>query len=99
VEFDKKTEFSKSKYLKRKKAKYLQRFTVLEATWQNLCEAFYQKNPAKIRSMRTDTLSTILTIANIRTHAKVLVVDDVNGLVVAAVLSRMNGSFASCLIY
>lgn len=43
------------------------------------------------RGLRVDTLSQILSLANVRSNSKVLVVDDTQGLIVSAVAERMGG--------
>ena len=47
--FEKKTDFSKSKYIKRKKSKFLKVIRVLEPTPRHLCEFYFGKQPKKIR--------------------------------------------------
>ncbi|KAJ2557130.1 tRNA (adenine(58)-N(1))-methyltransferase non-catalytic subunit trm6 [Coemansia sp. RSA 1933] len=89
--FARKTEFSKSKYIKRKQNKFMKCFLPLETTVYNLCDYFFNVNPQKIRGIRTDTLSQMLGLANIYSNARVLAVDDGQGLVVGALLLRLHG--------
>ncbi|KAM0788425.1 hypothetical protein ACM66B_001561 [Microbotryomycetes sp. NB124-2] len=89
--FDLKTEYSKDKYKKRKEAKYVKAFTLIEPTAHNVCEYNFEKESMKIRGIRPDTLSQIMTIANVRPGGRLLVVEDVHGLIVAAALERMAG--------
>ncbi|SCZ93515.1 BZ3500_MvSof-1268-A1-R1_Chr6-3g08710 [Microbotryum saponariae] len=89
--FDKKTEYSKDKYLKRKEAKYLRVFTPIEPTVHNICEYNFEKQSAKIRELRPDTLSNMMNMANVRPGARLLVVEDVHGMVVSACVERMGG--------
>ncbi|KAJ1649753.1 tRNA (adenine(58)-N(1))-methyltransferase non-catalytic subunit trm6 [Dispira simplex] len=86
--FEKKTEFSKAKYIQRKKQKYFKLFTIVEPTLYNVCDYFFQKNPTKIRDIRVDTLSQMVTYANISAYSKTLVVDDTHGLLLCAALTR-----------
>lgn len=44
-----------------------------------------------VRFMRVDTLSLLLSMANVTAHANVLVVDKVGGLVTGAVAERLGG--------
>ncbi|KAJ1789499.1 tRNA (adenine(58)-N(1))-methyltransferase non-catalytic subunit trm6, partial [Coemansia sp. RSA 2399] len=88
--FAKKTDFSKSKYIKRKQQKFMKCFTPLETTVYNLCDYFFMVNSQKIRGIRTDTLSQLLSLANVYSNARVLAVDDGQGLVVGALLSRLD---------
>jgi tRNA (adenine58-N1)-methyltransferase non-catalytic subunit len=48
-----------------------------------------------IRFMRVDTLSLLLSMANIGAYSDVLVVDMVGGLVVGAVAERLGGKIYS----
>lgn len=58
----------------------------------NLCEYYLEKNPLKTRELRKDTLSQMMSHANIHAGGKYLVVDDVGGLIVGAILERLGGS-------
>ncbi|KAJ3093090.1 tRNA (adenine(58)-N(1))-methyltransferase non-catalytic subunit trm6 [Quaeritorhiza haematococci] len=90
--FEQKTEFSKAKYIKRKERKFSKMFKPLNPNARLLCEHFFTKNPQKIRELRIDTLSQILSYANVHPGAKVIVVDDTQGLVVSAILERLGDS-------
>ncbi|KAK4051812.1 tRNA (adenine(58)-N(1))-methyltransferase non-catalytic subunit trm6 [Microbotryomycetes sp. JL201] len=89
--YDLKTEYSKDKYKKRKEAKYVKAFTLIEPTAHNVCEYNFEKEAVKIRGIRPDTLSQIMTIANVRPGGRLLVAEDVHGLIVAAAAERMAG--------
>ncbi|KAI7867365.1 Gcd10p family-domain-containing protein [Spinellus fusiger] len=91
TEFNKKTEFSKAKYIQRKMMKFLKVFTPVRPTLFSITQYFLNKNPEKIRHLRIDTLSQILSFANVRAYSKLLVVDDTQGLIISAVAERMGG--------
>ncbi|KAI9164328.1 tRNA (adenine(58)-N(1))-methyltransferase non-catalytic subunit trm6 [Blastocladiella emersonii ATCC 22665] len=91
TDFDKKTEFSKAKYIKKKREKFLRQFTPTKIDAATLCEYHFEKNPFKIKEMRLDILALLLSSANIRPHARVLVFDDTLGMLTAAILERMGG--------
>ncbi|KAI9315990.1 adenine(58)-N(1)-methyltransferase non-catalytic subunit TRM6 [Dichotomocladium elegans] len=91
TDFDKKTEFSKAKYIQRKKKKFMKVFTPVRPTLYSIADYFFTKNLDKIKGLRIDTLSQILSLGNIRANSKVLVVDDTQGLIVAAVAERLGG--------
>ena len=61
-----------------------------------VCEAYFQKLPAKIGFLRLDTLSTLLSLANVGAHARVLVMDSCGGMVTAAVAERLGGFGSVC---
>ncbi|OLL25858.1 tRNA (adenine(58)-N(1))-methyltransferase non-catalytic subunit TRM6 [Neolecta irregularis DAH-3] len=90
--YDEKTEFSKHKYVKRKEEKFLRTFTPLKPTSWNIAQHFFEKDMAKILELKVETLSFILTAANIRPGGKYLVVDDAAGLITTAILERLGGS-------
>ncbi|KAI8883539.1 eukaryotic initiation factor 3, gamma subunit [Backusella circina FSU 941] len=89
--FDKKTEYSKAKYIERKKKKFNKIFIPIRPTLRTMCEYFFNKNPDKIKHLRIDTLSQLLSMANIRAHSKLLVVDDTQGMIITAIMERMGG--------
>lgn len=89
--FDKKTAYSQAKYLQKKGKKFHKVFTPIKPTAYSLNEYFYIKNPAKIRDIRMDTLSQLLSYSNVHAGAKLLVVDDTQGMVVSALAERMGG--------
>ncbi|KAG5720826.1 tRNA (adenine-N(1)-)-methyltransferase non-catalytic subunit TRM6 [Termitomyces sp. T112] len=86
-----KTEYSKEKYKKRKEEKYSKSFTTIEPTLFNVCDYWFNKDQARIRDLRTDSLSQLLNLANIRPGGRYIAVDDASGLVVAGILERMGG--------
>ncbi|GAA5892749.1 hypothetical protein JCM8208_004081 [Rhodotorula glutinis] len=89
--FELKTEYSKEKYLKRKEAKWMQVFTPLEPTVHQIAQFHFDKQPSKTRELRPDTLANMLAMANVRPGSKLLVVEDMGGMIVAAALERMAG--------
>ncbi|KAI7891178.1 Gcd10p family-domain-containing protein [Mucor mucedo] len=90
-EFSKKTEYSKAKYIERKKKKFMKVFTPVRPTISTMVDYFFSKNPDKIKHLRIDTLSQLLCLANVHANNKMLVVDDTQGLIVASMLERMGG--------
>ncbi|KAJ3339472.1 tRNA (adenine(58)-N(1))-methyltransferase non-catalytic subunit trm6 [Gonapodya sp. JEL0774] len=90
--FEKKTEFSKAKYLRRKEQKFGRIFRLFRPTAAIVCKYFLEVNAFKICDVRMDTLSQILLFGNVRFGARVLVVDEVAGLLVGAVMERLGGA-------
>lgn len=92
VAFDKKTTFSQEKYLKRKEQKFLKRFTPIPIGSSELIEYYSDKeSPTKVMDLTEESLGLIMSLANIRPGGNYLVVDDVSGVLVAAMLERMGG--------
>ncbi|KAL7748196.1 tRNA (adenine(58)-N(1))-methyltransferase non-catalytic subunit trm6 [Sorochytrium milnesiophthora] len=89
--FEQKTEFSKAKYVRRKEQKFLKQLTTCRPTAQALCDYWFEKNSIKIRDIRSDMLSLLLTSANVHAGSRILVADDTAGMVTAAVAERMGG--------
>ncbi|EGG11505.1 uncharacterized protein MELLADRAFT_102531 [Melampsora larici-populina 98AG31] len=90
--FELKSEFSKEKYIKRKEKKFLKKFTCIEPTIVNITQYLFDSNVTSIRGLRPDTLSQMLSLANVRPGWNGIVVDEVGGLLVAAVIERLGGS-------
>ncbi|KAG9007838.1 tRNA (adenine(58)-N(1))-methyltransferase non-catalytic subunit trm6 [Tulasnella sp. JGI-2019a] len=90
--YEMRTEFSKDKYKKRKEAKFLQGFSVLEPTIFNICEYQFARDPQRIRGIRCETLAQIMSFGNIRPGARVILVDETGGLIFSALMDRMGGA-------
>ncbi|POW14878.1 hypothetical protein PSHT_07299 [Puccinia striiformis] len=97
--FELKSEFSKAKYIKRKEKKFLKMFTCIDPTIHNMSQYLFENHNFAIKGLRPDTLSQMLSLSNVRPGWKGIVVDDIGGLLVAAVLIRMGGKFFSLLDY
>ncbi|CAD7924259.1 unnamed protein product [Amoebophrya sp. A120] len=104
--FAEKTVFSQAKYIARKQKKYIHQLTVLEVTPMLLCEYYAQEKPSKIAHLKFEVLSGLLWHANVfgssfgKTTARptaekqpprVLVYDEVGGMLAGAVHYRMFG--------
>ncbi|KAG0249868.1 tRNA (adenine(58)-N(1))-methyltransferase non-catalytic subunit trm6, partial [Mortierella polycephala] len=89
--FDKKTAYSQAKYLQKKGKKFHKTFTPIKPTAYSVNEYFYIKNPTKIKDIRMDTLSQVLSHSNVHAGCKLLVVDDTQGMIVSALAERMGG--------
>ncbi|QRV94729.1 tRNA (adenine(58)-N(1))-methyltransferase non-catalytic subunit TRM6 [Ceratobasidium sp. AG-Ba] len=90
--YELKNEYSKEKYRKRKEAKFSRGFTVVEPTLFNICEYYFLRDPSKIRDLRPHSLGQLLNTANVQPGARMLVCDNVSGILVAGVLERLGGS-------
>ncbi|KAL6653190.1 hypothetical protein ACP70R_012115 [Stipagrostis hirtigluma subsp. patula] len=97
--FGKKTVFSQEKYKLKKQKKYAPKVLLRRPSARSICETYFKKSPARIGFMRVDTLSLLLSMANIGAYSDVLVVDMVGGLVVGAVAERLGGTGYVCSTY
>lgn len=70
----------------------MQLFTPLEPTVHELAQYHFEKQPSRTRELRPDTLANMLAMANVRPGSKLLVVEDLGGMIVAAAVERMGGA-------
>lgn len=97
--FDKKTIFSQQKYLRRKQQKFLRRFQVEYVGPSQLLQYYIDKDLQKVLDMSEESLGLLLSYANVRPGGNYLVVDDTAGVVVYAMLERMQGQGSIMLIH
>ncbi|XP_038209376.1 tRNA (adenine(58)-N(1))-methyltransferase non-catalytic subunit TRM6 [Zerene cesonia] len=98
--FHNKTEFSQDKYLKKKEKKYFEYIQILKPNLRVISEILYKLEPTKVQGIRIDTLSQIITLANINCEGNHLLYDSgSNGLVAAALLSGMGEKCTGSLIH
>lgn len=89
--WEKKTTFSQEKYIKRKEQKFLKRFTPVPIGSSELVDFYLMKEAHKVLDISEESLGLMLSLANIRPGGRYLVVDDMSGILVAALLERMGG--------
>ncbi|XP_022858008.1 tRNA (adenine(58)-N(1))-methyltransferase non-catalytic subunit trm6 isoform X1 [Olea europaea var. sylvestris] len=87
--FEKKTAFSQEKYLLKKQKKYAPRVLLRRPFARSICEAYYKKHAERIGFLRVDTLSLLLSLANVSAYSDVLLVDMLDGIVTGAVAERL----------
>ncbi|XP_068645978.1 uncharacterized protein [Aristolochia californica] len=97
--FEKKTAFSQEKYRQKKQKKYAPRVLMRRPFSRSICEAYFKKYPAKIGFLRVDTLSLLVSMANVSAYSDVLVLDMVGGMVTGAVAERLGGIGTVCNTY
>ncbi|CCG23071.1 Gcd10 protein [Candida orthopsilosis Co 90-125] len=88
--FDKKTIFSQEKYLKRKQSKFLRRFTVDYLGAAELLEYNLEKDASKILDLSVESLGLLMNYGNIRPGGKYLIIDETGGLLLYAMMERMD---------
>ncbi|GAC74192.1 tRNA(1-methyladenosine) methyltransferase, subunit GCD10 [Moesziomyces antarcticus T-34] len=89
--FANRTVYSQAKYVARKEQKHLKLFTPLQPDFGNVCDFWFEKSADKIRYIRRDALSQMLSFGSVRPGGRYLVVDGVSGLLVGSVLERIGG--------
>ncbi|XP_061337777.1 uncharacterized protein LOC133284720 [Gastrolobium bilobum] len=97
--FEKKTSFSQEKYRLKKQKKYAPKVLMRRPVARSICEAYFKKYPSKIGFLRVDTLSLLLSMANVSTNSDILVVDMVGGLLTGAAAERLGGTGFICNSY
>ncbi|EMG48714.1 TRM6 tRNA [Candida maltosa Xu316] len=88
--FDKKTIHSQQKYLKRKQQKFLRRFTVDYIGGSELLQYYIERDLQRVLDMSVETLGLMLTYGNVRPGGKYLVIDETGGVLIYAMMERMN---------
>lgn len=89
--FERKTDFSKVKYLTRKTKKHQPRCRLTRCTGATVSTAMYLKNPRLIMNLREDSLGQMLSYANVYAGAQVLLMESCLGILTGALAQRMAG--------
>ncbi|XP_053992426.1 tRNA (adenine(58)-N(1))-methyltransferase non-catalytic subunit trm6-like isoform X1 [Hylaeus volcanicus] len=89
--FQLKNTFSKEKYIKKKKQKYMKQITCLPVTIMDVCETYIKQDFKRVGGLRFDYLSAMLTAADIQPTRRVLVIDQSSGLLSGAICKRLSG--------
>lgn len=98
--FSSKTEYAQDKYLRKKEKKYFDYLQIIQPNLRMVADIMYRLDPAKIQGVRIDTLSQILTMANVYSEGKYLLYDSgSNGLLAAALLSAIGGKTNGKLVH
>ena len=82
--FATKTQLSKEKYLRKKKAQHLCEFTLFRTSAFHIAETLFEQR----KCVRPDLLANMITLANLNYAAKVLVVEDLKGVITGVCLQR-----------
>ncbi|KAL4706859.1 hypothetical protein ACJJTC_010093 [Scirpophaga incertulas] len=98
--FHNKTEYAQEKYLRKKEKKYFEYIQILRPNLRIIAEVMYKLDPIKIQGIRLDTLSQIMTLANIHSEGNHLLYDSgSNGLLAAALLSAIGQNTNGKLVH
>lgn len=97
--FSQKTAYSQNKYLKKKQKKHCAIIQILRPTSRLIFQMYEKREPGKICQMQASSLSQLLTMANIRSGSRVVIVENFSGVVLGAVLERLAGSGACVNIH
>lgn len=87
----KRTEFSQEKYIRKKTAKHQVIVQVVRPTAALITKAYYAKKAFRTRHIRPDTIAHIMSLSNLQSGLRTLVIDDCIGLILGTVLERANG--------
>lgn len=98
--FHNKTEFSQEKYLNKKAKKYCEYIQILKPNLRMVAEIMYKLEPTKIQHLRLDTMSQLITIANISSEGVHLLYDSgSNGLLAASLMSTIGNNSNGKLVH
>ncbi|BFZ55548.1 tRNA (adenine(58)-N(1))-methyltransferase non-catalytic subunit trm6 [Savitreella phatthalungensis] len=86
--FGLKTDFSKDKYMARKRAKYSRRFATIVPSLFEVLEFLSEKEGGLKFPVSAESFGYLLNMADVRPGGTYLVVEDLGGLVTAGVLER-----------
>ncbi|KAG7863292.1 hypothetical protein KL939_000611 [Ogataea angusta] len=90
--FEKKTVFSQEKYLTRKQKKFARRFQIDSLSSSALLNYYYrEKDPQRVLDLSEETLGLMMSHANIMPGGNYLALDETGGLLIYALLERMQG--------
>lgn len=67
-------------------------FATIEPTLLNVCEYWYTKDQNRLRDIRADALSQMLSLASVRPGGRYTIVDEASGILVAGLLDRLGGN-------
>ncbi|KAI7756288.1 hypothetical protein M8C21_032833 [Ambrosia artemisiifolia] len=97
--YENKTAFSQDKYKLKKQKKYDPKVLLRRPFARSICDTYFKKYPSRIGFLRVDTLSLLLSFANVTAQSDVLVVDMIGGLITGAVAERLGGTGYVCNTY
>ncbi|XP_065901046.1 tRNA (adenine(58)-N(1))-methyltransferase non-catalytic subunit TRM6-like isoform X2 [Dysidea avara] len=90
--FSERNEFSQEKYVKRKQRKHVTIVTVVRPSTRLLCHMYYNKGPSRICQLRIDSISQLITMANVRAGSRIIAMETCQGLLLGTILERMGGN-------
>jgi tRNA (adenine58-N1)-methyltransferase non-catalytic subunit len=61
-------------------------------------EYWFNKDQNRIRDLRADTISQMMSMANIKPGGRYIAVDDASGMVISGILERMGGKAVSSFV-
>lgn len=98
--FNSKTEYSQEKYLKKKEKKYFEFLTIRKPTIRLIADIMYRQDATKVLGLRSDTLSQLLSYANVNSLGNHLLYESgTGGLLPAAVLNLIGSGTNGYLVH
>uniref|UniRef100_A0A7E4V0R8 tRNA (adenine(58)-N(1))-methyltransferase non-catalytic subunit TRM6 n=1 Tax=Panagrellus redivivus TaxID=6233 RepID=A0A7E4V0R8_PANRE len=91
VNFDKRTNFSKEKYIAKKQKHHSDKVFIIDPTLRLIATALFRRGPEHIAYLRPDLLAQILHHSALIFGGKALVYEESSGLIAAAVMQRFEG--------
>ncbi|XP_031624849.1 tRNA (adenine(58)-N(1))-methyltransferase non-catalytic subunit TRM6 [Contarinia nasturtii] len=98
--FTSKTEYSQDKYLRKKEKKYFEFLQIRRPTLRLIAEIMYRLDPEKILGLRMDSLSQLISYANVSAMGNFLLYESgTNGLVPAALINSIGANTEGKLLH
>lgn len=87
-----KTAFAQAKYIRKKSEKYILLIQLVKPSLRLITQYYYVTSSFKSLSLRTDSVSQILSSLNVQSSGVYLIIDTSIGLLTAALLDRIIGN-------
>lgn len=89
--WNKRTEYSQQKYILKKTQKHQVLVQVVRPTAALITKAYFAKKAFRTLHMRPDTIAHIMSLSNLQSGLRTLIIDDCIGLILGTALERANG--------
>lgn len=89
--WNKRTEYSQQKYILKKSQKHQILVQVVRPTAALITKAYFAKKAFRTLHMRPDTIAHIMSLSNLQSGLRTLIIDDCIGLILGTALERANG--------
>lgn len=98
--FTSKTEFGQEKYLKKKERKYFEYIQIRKPSIRLIAEILYRQDPEKVLFVRQDTLSQLISYANINESGTYIVYESgTQGLLPATLMNSIGANTKGRLLH
>ena len=89
--YNKRQKYSKEKYIAKKEKKYIKKFYIYQPTLPLVIDVYSKYKHDKIGLLREDSIAYILHMANSGPQAKIMITEDLSGILLAAFVLKIGG--------